>query len=262
MAARNYIEVVEKAARVLDCLENHGSAVLLGPIARQSGLVKSSAFRLLYTLEKLGYVQRVQPGPRYRLGPRLLRLAATALQERDLNRTALPFMEALLARFRETVNLGVLDQGQVLYLQVLESPQAFRLAARAGLRSPLHSTAMGKSLLAYLPERDVAALVGARLQRFTPRTITRLEPRKELARVRERGYAVDNQEDSHGARCVGAPIFDGSNAVVGAMSVSAPATRMGSARAREIAREIRAACRRISGELGWRDLTAEAVSGQ
>lgn len=253
MPARNYIEVLEKAARVLACLENHESAVPLQHIARRSKLVKSSAFRLLYTLEKLGYVQRLEPGPHYRLGPRLLSLAATALQKRDLNRTALPFMESLLTRFRETVNLGVLDQGEVLYVQVLESPQTFRLAARAGLRSPLHSTAMGKSLLAHLAAKEVAAAVGPKLRRFTPRTIGTMEAlRKELARVRRRGYAVDNQEDSDGARCLGAPIFDAGNRVVAALSIAAPATRMNPVRLREMARDIRAACRSISRELGWR----------
>lgn len=252
MAARNYIEVLDKAARVLACLGNHQAPVSLQEIARRSGLVKSSTFRLLYTLEKLGYVQRVEPGPLYRLGPRLLSLAATALHDRDLNRTALPFMEALLARFRETVNLGVLDQGQVLYIQVLESPQTHRLAARAGLRSSLHSTAMGKSILAHLPERELAGLLGGKLTAFTARTITEKQAlRRELARVRERGWAVDNQEDSHGARCVGAPIFDGGNHVVAAISVSAPAVRMGPARLKEMAGEIRAACLSISGELGW-----------
>ncbi len=252
MPARNYIAVLEKAARVLTCLEEHGPGVTLQEAARHSGLVKSSAFRLLFTLEKLGFVQRQEPGGVYRLGPRLLRLAATALQSRDLNRTALPFMETLLSRFQETVNLGVLDHGQVLYIQVLESPHTFRLAARAGLRSSLHSTAMGKSLLAYLPEYELNRLLEQGLTPLTSRTITNQQAlRRELARVRKRGYAVDNQEDSDGARCVGAPVFDASKRVVAAMSISGPATRMTFPRMAEMAREIRAACLSISRELGW-----------
>ena len=260
MTTRNYIEVIERAARVFDCLaEKDDQGVPLPEIVRHTGLVKSSVFRLLFTLGKLGYVERVEPGPRYWLGPRLRSLSAAAFHSRGLTRTALPYMESLLTRFRETVNLGVLDGSEVLYVQVLESPEMFRMAARVGMRSALHSTAMGKALLAYLPLAEREKVLPHKLQSLTSRTLAdRSILLKDLESVRARGYAVDSEEDSQGVRCVGAPILDGAHRVVAAMSVSAPAIRMPADRMQKIARKVSKACLDISRELGWRLVNAAA----
>jgi IclR family acetate operon transcriptional repressor len=168
-------------------------------------------------------------------------------------------MESLLTRFRETVNLGVLDGSEVLYVQVLESPEMFRMAARVGMRSALHSTAMGKALLAYLPLAEREKVLPHKLQSLTSRTLAdRSILLKDLESVRARGYAVDSEEDSQGVRCVGAPILDGAHRVVAAMSVSAPAIRMPADRMQKIARKVSKACLDISRELGWRLVNAAA----
>jgi IclR family acetate operon transcriptional repressor len=162
-------------------------------------------------------------------------------------------MAQLVQRFQETVNLGILDGGEVLYIHVIECSNAFRLAAHAGLRGPVHSAALGKCLLCRLPHGEVKAILKAHpLEPLTPRTIR--EPAafyRELERVRARGYALDNEEDSRGARCIGAPILDPEGRVRAAISISGPAVRVKPARDAEMAKALMEACKRISTLLGY-----------
>ncbi len=226
MPARNYVALVEKTIRLLEAFAGE-QEVPLARLAHQTGLVKSSAFRILFTLERLGYVER-KPRGLYSLSPQIDALSVKALQAPDLGSLAAPLMAGVLRRFQETVNLGVLDNGEVLYIRVLESSHTFRIAAHAGIRSPIHSTALGKCLVGTLPRQQLDEILGKRpLRRITPRTICRrADLYAELERVKFRGYAVDNEEDSRGARCVAAPIRDPAGQAIAAMSISGPATRM------------------------------------
>jgi DNA-binding IclR family transcriptional regulator len=251
MPTNNYISVLEKAMRVLEAIRGERE-VPLGEIASAAGLIKSSAFRILFTLESLGYVEK-SPGGRYSLTSRLARLTSDGRPSPDLGKLAEPFMAELLRRFSETVNLGVLANGAVLYLRVLECSHAFRLAAHAGMRSPVHSTAMGKCLLCCLPREEVEGVLAKHpLRRFTPRTITdRTAFHRELERVRSRGYAIDNQEDSSGARCLAAPIWTATGEVRAAISISGPAVRMVPPRDREIADALIQTCGKVAKLLGY-----------
>jgi DNA-binding IclR family transcriptional regulator len=258
MPTNNYISVVDKAMRVLEAMRGKRE-VPLGEIASSSGLIKSNTFRILFTLERLGYVEKVNGG-RYSLTASLARLASDQRPSADLGNLAEPFMAELLRRFRETVNLGVLDEGEVLYIRVLESSHVFRLAAHAGMRSPVHSTALGKCLLCCLPRQAIETILKKYpLQPITPRTI-RDRPTfyRELERVRSRGYAIDNQEDSPGARCLAAPILTPSGEVSAALSISAPAARMIPRKDREIAEALMETCGKIATLVGY---TASAQEG-
>jgi DNA-binding IclR family transcriptional regulator len=172
----------------------------------------------------------------------------------DANQFALPFMRKLLETFRETVNLGVLYQGEVVYLQILESTRSMRMSAQPGQRNPVHCTALGKALIAYLPEADLQAIVALRgLPALTPRTITTLEQlQAELARVRSRGYAIDDIENEKGVRCVAAPIFNHQDEVIAAISLSGPADRMSYTQMEVMGKELLAGTRAISQRLGYR----------
>jgi len=251
MPTNNYISVVNKTMRVLEAIRGKRD-VPLGEIASSTGLIKSSTFRILFTLEDLGYVEK-STGGRYSLTARLARLTSDGRPSPDLGNLAEPFMAELLRRFRETVNLGVLDDGEVLYVRVLESSHAFRLAAHAGMRSPVHSTALGKCLLSCLPRQEIATILKKHpLRPITPRTIRdRTTFYRELEGVRSRGYAVDNQEDSCGARCLAAPILTPAGDVRAAISISAPATRMMPPRDREIAEALLETCGKIARLLGY-----------
>lgn len=251
MPTNNYISVIEKTMRVLEAIRGKRE-VPLGEIASATGLIKSNTFRILFTLENLGYVEK-SDGGRYSLTSRMGRLTSDGRPSPDLGALAEPFMAELLRRFSETVNLGVLDNGEVLYLRVVESSHAFRLAAHAGMRSPVYSTALGKCLLCCLPRPEIEAVLKKHpMQRLTPRTITdRAGFYRELDRVRARGYSVDNQEDSSGARCLAAPILTAAGEVRAAISISGPAVRMVPPRDREISQALIDACGKVARLLGY-----------
>jgi len=251
MPANNHIAVLEKAIHVLEAF--HGEReVALGELAARTRQVKSSVFRILFTLERLGYVEKANGG-RYSVTSRLSRLAGVQPLTFDLVSLAAPFMAELVQRFQETVNLGILDAGEVLYIHVIECSHVFRLAAHAGMRGPLHSAALGKCLLCRMPRVEVESILKTRpLEPLTPRTIR--EPsafHRELEKVRTRGYALDNEEDSRGARCIGAPILDPEGNVRAAISISGPAVRVKPSRDAEMAKALMEACRRISTLLGY-----------
>ncbi len=251
MPAHNYISAIERTMRVLEAFERRRD-VRLSELAARTGLVKSSVFRILFTLERLGYVEKGTDS-RYSISPRFGLVAGDHWPSAHLAHLAGPFMEKTLRRFQETVNLGVLDDGEVLYIHVLESLHAFRLAAHAGMRSPVHTTALGKCLLSRLPRSQVDAILQERpLRPVTARTITaRAAFDRELKRTRTRGYALDNEEDSQGARCVAAPILDTTGNVIAAISISGPAARVHPGRHCEIAEALMKSCQQISTLLGY-----------
>lgn len=251
MPANNYIAAVERAMRLLESFRGQREASLRD-LAQRSGLVKSSAFRILFTLERLGYVERSAGG--YAITAKLPRLAGDGNRPlRDLGDLALPFMREILRRFQETVNLGVLEEGEVVYIRVLESPHPFRLAAHAGMRSPVYSSALGKSLLAHCTRAEIEEVLRTKPPRpITPRTVrNKFDFLRELDKVRVRGYAVDNEEDSRGARCVGVPVLGVNAKVVAALSISGPASRVAASRDREFSDALKQAARQISTLLGY-----------
>lgn len=258
MPANNYIRVIERTMRVLEAFEGERE-VSLTELATRAQMVKSSVFRILFTLEQLAYIEKTASG-KYVITPRFGQLNQTANAQAPAEIASLvqPFMQDLLRRYQETVNLGVLDGDKVLYIRVLESPHAFRLAAHAGIRSPLHSTALGKCLVCQHPRAEVERLLGKKpLQRFTTRTICdRNLFFRELERVRKRGYSVDDMEDSDGARCLGVPVVDARGKIIAALSISAPVSRMNRARAREVMDALLSVSQQISKLLGF---TAEPV---
>lgn len=262
MPANNRIAVIERTMHVLENFRGERE-LTLATLAARSKMVKSSVYRILFTLERLGYIEKNRDG-RYSITSRFSRLVGPASIPSDLPTLAQPFMLELLRKFQETVNLGVLDGDEVLYIRVLESPHTFRLAAHAGIRSPLHSTALGKALLGTLPDSELQKTVRrCDFRRFTRSTICEVAPfMRELVRVRRRGYSVDNMEDSEGARCLAAPIFDGDGRGVAAISISGPVSRVHRARDPEIAESLMAACKRISQLLGYStERTSVARSG-
>lgn len=265
MPTNNHIEAISRMLSVLEAF--HGEAqVSLNDLARRVPIVKSSIYRILYTLEQAGYISRSANG-KYSITSRFGNLAGETQADpiSELPAIALPFMAGLLRRFQETVNLGVLNGDEVLYIRVLESPHAFRLAAHAGIRSPLHSTALGKSLLCHMHPLELDRILkGKTLRRMTTRTICdRPAFLRELVKVRKRGYSVDNGEDSDGARCFGAAILSSDAKPIAAMSISGPASRMDKIAEREITTRLIGACRDISTLLGYASSTARlANSGE
>ncbi len=246
------VGVLTKVLAIFDLLDRTPGGLQLRSIVQLTKLNKSTAWRFLAHLEGAGYVVRDGDGA-YLLGPRLVHLGAGSTYHGTIRRVSQPLLEELWRETGETVNLGVLDGKEVLYLVVLESPHSFRLVSQAGLRRPLHCTALGKVILAGQPTSARDELLNStQLDKLTPRSITRpVALIAELGRIHSRGYAVDNEEVVAGARCIAAPILDCSGYVAAAVSVSGPVARMPRARIPAIAQCVQRAGNRISAALGY-----------
>lgn len=214
------------------------------------GIPRPTGLRLLDVLRDEGVVSLDRDG-NYRLGPRVAVWGQTYLDQLDIREHGALVMNDLSSDTRETCFLGVRDDLQILYVAKVDGPHAIRPAARVGGRNPLHCTAIGKSLLAFAGEETLQRAMSAPLPRKTDNTIT--SPKAladELDKVRTQGFAFDNIENEEGVRCIAAPIRNHENAVVAAVSVSAPAYRLSMQQARRTAPKVIAAADEISRRLG------------
>ena len=195
----------------------------LAGLSAQSGMPKPTVYRILFTLESRGYLERAADAS-YRISRKLFEEPRDSTFEQRLVRAARPAMERLAALCKETVNLGVLDGGEVLVIETVESQQAVRMSSKIGNRRYPHSTALGKILLSDLPEREVLRLVRSKgMPRFTPATITREKDLiVELERIRTQGFALDNLENELDGRCIAAPVMNANRKIVAALSISGP----------------------------------------
>jgi IclR family transcriptional regulator, acetate operon repressor len=246
------VGVISKVFKILEAIQGSPSGLTLKPLCEVTGIHKSTAHRFLKHLERERYVLRTESGT-YMIGPRFSQMNGHANPWSTLQTVARPVLWELWKSTNETVNLGTLDQGTLLYIDVIESAHEFRLASRVGTRRSLHATALGKALTALLPEAErEAVLARVQFQPLTPKTIMNLvQFRQELETVRKQGYALDDEETTLGARCVSAPILSATREVVAAISVSGPVARITSTHVPAIARAVMSAARAISAGLGF-----------
>ncbi|HEY8425745.1 MAG TPA: IclR family transcriptional regulator [Limnochordales bacterium] len=245
------VQSVERAVRLLDVLARHDAGI--SDLARATGLHKATVHRLIKTLLRLGLVELAPDGVRYRLGLRLLELGGRVLARLDVREVARPYLADLRDRTRLTVHMAVLDGTDVVYVEKLDSPANLRMASFVGTRSPAYCTALGKAILAVLPEQEREAILQrTRLLPRTPQTITTVEAlRQDLAATRARGFAVDNVENEEGIRCVGAPVFGHGGRVVASVSVSGPIFSVTPDRVDELGRAVVETAGAISHALGY-----------
>jgi IclR family acetate operon transcriptional repressor len=242
---------VDKALTVLETLADAPAELSLGELSLRCGLAKPTAHRLLQTLLRRGYVR--QTGQRaYTVGPRTLALGGAALSAVDYAREAGPALARLRERTRETIHLGVLSAGEVVYVEKLEGQGTFRMASNVGERLALHCTAIGKCVLAWSTDAERRQLLSTRsLTARTPQTIVaRRALTEELDAIAQQGWAIDDEENERNVRCVGAPVFDHRGTVLGAVSVSAPAFELSRSEATRLAPAVMTAARDISLQLG------------
>lgn len=209
---------------LFDVLYRAEEALPLAELARRAALPKTSTHRLAEELCRCALLERTTWG--YRLGMRLFELGAGVPPQRALREAALPLMADLREATRCTVHLAVLDGVEVVYVQILNSPDSTRLPSRLGGRLPAHATGVGKAILAYSAPDVVTARIDAGLPRLTPRTIcTPGALARELETIRTNGVAYDREESTVGIYCVAAPVFDAQDRVVAALSVTGRSTR-------------------------------------
>ena len=250
------VQVLDRAMAIIDALADvgHQRDLSLMELAAQLQLHKSTAHRLLMILERYRMVEREPHSGRYRLGLRLFELGALAISRFNIRDYARPHLERVLFETEETVHLCVLDGGEVLYVDKVEPSRSVRMASKIGRLAPAHCSAVGKAMLAYLPEREIDDILRQRgLARMTAKTIvTPADLKVELKAIRERGYAVDDEEAEDGVRCVGAVVLGPNGRPAGAISTSAPSFRLTVERVPAVAESVCRAARAISAESGYR----------
>jgi IclR family acetate operon transcriptional repressor len=227
-ARTGLVQSLSRALGLLDSLAESPDGISLSDLSQQVGLSVSTTHRLLTTLEQQRYVRCDPATRRWSIGLQAFIVGSVFVKARDLLEIARPRMRGLMEESGETVNLAVLDGGEVIFLAQVECRQMMRALAPPGVRVPLHCSSLGKALLAALPEAEIGRILRQHgLPRLTPKTVTTVARlRADLAQARERGYALDDQEHSIGLRCVAAAVFDEHREQVGAVSLSGPAVRI------------------------------------
>lgn len=255
----NLSGTVIKALDVLECLAQHGRPMSAQEIAKICTMSRPTAYRLLTTLMSRGFV-RSDGNYNYLLGTRLLTLGKIVLDGIDLQELARPHIHELCLLSNETSNIAIVDGSELLYIGKEESPQNaqtpifVQMRSKVGTRIMLHSSAMGKSILANLPAEECQTLLNQTipLKSYTANTITSVDALNyELERIRQHGYAIDDREVDDGTRCVGAPVFDGTGHVIAAVSVAGPAYRLSLDRLHQLSKDVVRVSQALSKQLGY-----------
>ena len=245
------IAVLQHALDVLEVLGDAREPLGTTELARRLGSTKSSIYRILVNLDERGYVVKDATTTRYAIGPRLLDFGLRAGSRARLVQAAHSQLEWLNRELGETVNLGVMDEDGVLYVDIIESPHDLRMAARVGARDDAHSTALGKAMLAFLPDTERERILRKPLRRKTHRTVTEVDRlQQHLELIRQSGIAAETGENELAASCYGAPLFGPAGEVIAAISVAGPEGRMKDAGAERIRGLLIDAAQSITLELG------------
>lgn len=248
-------QTVDRAIRILKIIAENKGEMGVNQIAEALGVFPSVASRLITTLEYHNLLRQNPQTLKYSLGLGLVELSTVALAGIELHEVSRPVLEELNEKTGETVFLMVLDRGEGVYIHRIDSRQRIAIRSEVGRREPAHASAVGKALLAYLPEpevEEIARRVG--LPKMTENTITDLDALKaHLAEVRARGFAIDDEEGEIGIRCIGAPIFDHRGQPVASISISTPAFRVSREQLLGWSDLLVEGARRISRHLGYRD---------
>jgi IclR family acetate operon transcriptional repressor len=225
---RDSVQSLERAFDLLEALAA-GGELGVTELANRTGLVPSTAHRLLHTLTKRGYVTQSPETGRYLLGYKVVEVASGLEHRRErLRAVARPHLEGVQRATGETVNLVVLEADRVVYIDQVEGSRQVRMFTAVGTSVPAHTTGSGKAILAFgAPEVPVALYGDRELERLTKRTLTTLAALDDdFKRIRRRGYALDNEEHEEGVGCVAAPVFDHTGRPCAAISVSGPTARI------------------------------------
>lgn len=243
---------LDRGLHILEMLGSAAEPLGVTEIAGALKVDKSTAYRLLYTLQARGYVSQVETR-KYQLGSKCIELGSLALKTIDMRMQARPFLEELAEQTGQTIHLAVLSSIEAIYVDRVQGSSVIAISTDIGMEAPGHCTASGKALFAHLsPEQLRQTYSGRELPQFTPRTITDLASLEaHLQVVREQGYAVDDEERYQGVRCVAAPIFDHRGQVVASISVSGPSSQIDLNRLEELKGVVAKAATQLSAKLGY-----------
>jgi len=248
------VQSVERAIAIFRCFTEEKPDLRLKDIAGELGLNKSTVHGLLNTLKHYDFLQQDEETQKYRLGLAFLDISSRILNSMDIRMVAHSIIRDLCAKTDETIHLVVMEGTDVVYIDKQEPCQSIRLFTSIGMRYPAYVTGVGKAIIAYKPSNDWMKYLPPKLTRLTANTITDFQTMLEhLAQIRQRGYALDKEENLEGLSCVAAPILDHHNQVIAAISISGPSYRITEDRIPAFANDVIAAARQISIQLGYQD---------
>jgi IclR family KDG regulon transcriptional repressor len=244
---------VYKTFEIIEFLSRHQHNIGLRDLARELDMAPSTVHRFISSLKDIGYVKQDPKTSKYRLSLKFAWLGSKVLGSIQVAELAKPFMEELTSNTNETTHLGVLDGLELVYVAKIDGNQAINMTSRVGHRGALFSTAIGKVLLAFMSDEERIEILDQMVIRpRTDKTITNTdELLKQLGIVRREGFAIDDEENETGIRCIGAPIFNHQGVVVAALSLSGWKVTMTSERMSTLPRELMITTRKISEELGY-----------
>lgn len=256
MASKKPNQLIKSLDRALDILElivGRENGMGVTEISRELDIHKSTVYRLLDTLKFRGYLEKNEDNHKYITGINLFELSSKVLNDIDSRVRVRPYLEELMQKTKETIHLGILDSGEIIYLDKVESTATIRMYSQVGKRVSAHSTSLGKAIMAHLPEEQVKEILQEKgMEKETKNTITEKEKfLKHLEKVRKQGYAVDDEEQEEDIRCIAGPIFNHRGEVVAAFSISAPITRMNETRMKELAELVVEYSQKMSRSLGY-----------
>jgi len=250
---KKIIQSIDRVLQVLELFSLEKPEWGVTEISKALNIYKSNIHNILSTLAEKGFVKKDHKTDKYKLGIKFFELGSVVIKNMDLRKIAHPYIEELSKEFNETVHLGVLDEGRVVSIEREESNKSLCSHIEIGKRTPLHCTAVGKAIMAYLSKDKVSAIVKEKgLKKYTENTIIDKEGlEEEFLKIRKQGYAVDNMEHEEGVRCVAGSIQDYTGEVIASMSVSGPAFRINESNIPDIAKKVKRYCDCISEEMGY-----------
>ncbi len=258
--SRTRLSSVANSLRLIKTFSEDEYEIGISDLAKRLGLAKSTVHRLASTLLEQGMLEQNPADGKYRLGLALFELGTLVRRKMDFTTEARPFLRTLMEKTGETVHLAILDHDSILYVITHESKQALRMGSKVGTRAPVPSTAVGKALLAFQPEAEIERIIARGLPASAPNAI--VDPkalRRELALIRARSYALDDEESEIGLRSIAAPIRVYSGSVVAAISIAGPVHRMARKALLGWLRELTDAAEAISQRFGWQPSRAEPL---
>ena len=249
------IKALERGVKILSMVSEEDGATL-SEIAETAGESAATTYRTLLTLQKDGLVEFIENGQLWCVGVTAFRIGNAFLRRTNLMERSQPVMQRVMAESGETANLAVIDQAEVVFVSQVETHQPIRAFFRPGTRGPAHASGIGKALLAFRPGDEVDALFLHDVpDRFTDKTIIEREALlDELVRIRERGWAVDDEERTEGMRCIAAPIFNAQGEAIAGISISGPSVRVDQSREQMLGQLISEAGREVTRLIGGMEL--------
>jgi DNA-binding IclR family transcriptional regulator len=249
------IQSVDRALQILDCFTGPVSELGITELAHAMGLGKSTIYGLVNTLLITGYLEQNPENKRYRLGLKLFEMGSIVQRRMDIREIAKPYLKELSEKYNMTVHMGLYRDGEVMYIDKMDSPDTRIVFSQVGKRAPMYCTGIGKAIFANMEKDEIERLLNIqKREELTEKTI--MKPDKileELQKIKNQGYAVDNEEVELGLRCVAVPIFNHQKRPIAAISISSSVSILNEEKIRHISADLRKVALEISKKLGYNE---------